>query len=174
MTTIRFYKPNPKDWLSMACYYGGSLRHDMSLSHVALEWDGGITDYTSGGFNYYTVNDEIKDRPPEVILYINTSHSEIRDMYERAKVFAAIGSKLTYGSLFKKMLDLPMRMQDILCTDYIQLILGEDPQHLTPMEMLDQYFPMASQLVFSEYGRQVFQNGEVHVPRSLSKLWESR
>lgn len=135
MTHIRFYAVEPKCFFSRVVHFLGELAgYDMQTVHCALEWDGFVNDFTSDGIGYYTIEEDEEHRKPVVQVEIAIDKALL---YERAMLLANLDLKLNLWSLVKKMLRLPMTRRDLLCTDYVQLLLEEEIMHYSAMEYLE-------------------------------------
>ncbi len=130
---VRFYAVEPNCVFSRLVYFLGKISgHDMTFVHVTMEWDGYVIDFTKDGIAFYSLAEEAEYRIPsaEIALTIDKTM-----LYERSIVLALTGMRLKPTSLIKKMLHLPMRDDDLLCTDFVQLLLKEPPQHMTALEL---------------------------------------
>ncbi|PIG93712.1 hypothetical protein [Gloeocapsopsis sp. IPPAS B-1203] len=77
--TLRFYRPIKNDWLSYLSYLiGWVLGYNMDLSHVAIEWDGGIVGITLFGIELYNKETEAEYRSPDIILYFEVDDAANR------------------------------------------------------------------------------------------------
>lgn len=134
MAFVRFYAVEPDCFFSRAVHFLGKLAgYDMQLVHCALEWDGFVNDFTIDGIGYYTVEEDEEHRESDIMVEIAIDHALL---YERAMVLAYMDVRLNPWVLIKKMLRLPMRPQDLMCTDFVQLLIGDEPKHYSSVEFL--------------------------------------
>lgn len=146
MTQIRFYEVDTDCFFSRAVHFLGRLvGYDMDLVHVTLEWDGFVSDFTIDGIGYYSVEEDEQYRIPAVKVEVDIDKALL---YERSMILAYTNLKLTPWALIKKMLGIPMSPSDWLCTDYVQLLLGLEPNHYSAKELLDEL--ISGSIVFTE------------------------
>lgn len=139
MVSIRFYTVDPSCWFSRLVCFFGAFKHDMTLTHVSIEWDGFVSDFTIDGLGYYSVIEEEAVREPVCIVYVE---ADTGILYERLQSISWFSPKLKIISIVKKMFKLSMNLDDLLCTDFVQIILGEEPLHLTPVEYMKRLTPV--------------------------------
>ncbi len=150
MSSIRFYAADD-DHYGKLIKYMGSWRYNMALIHVAFEFDGGIVELTREGFSYYTLEDELESRPADVILYLQEDIDADKEaMYVRASTLAFTEVRVKARSLLKKCFGVPLAENELLCTDFIQLMMGHEPLHLTAVELLDHYMDYAYSVTVQE------------------------
>jgi hypothetical protein len=175
--TIRFYRPIAKDWLSnLNAVVGRLFGYNMDLSHVAIEWDGGILGITLHGMELYSKEAEAEYRSPDIILYFETDDDDIKKKYIWANILAlspAVGLKLWSIICFAFN---PKSTRLWLCTDFVEF-LGFFPHNdipsLTPVQLLKKYASKSSMMYVTDYGKKVLEREQIPLSHVLPEMWES-
>lgn len=173
--TIRFYRPVKNDFLSYGSYLiGRLLGYNMDLSHVAIEWDGGIVGVTLFGVELYNKEAEAEYRHPDVILYFECSDIDIRRMYAVTSMFILSNTKLKL-SHFLKFITKRQMATTFICTDFVEVI-GFNPTEptmsLTPVELLKKYASNSKMMYVSDYGRKVLEDEQIPTSCIVPEMWE--
>lgn len=173
--SLRFYRPLRSDWLSYKSYLiGRLLGYNMDLSHVAIEWDGGIVGITLYGIELYSKEAEAEYRMPDVILYFECTDADIKRMYAVTTIFILSKMRLKLTQ-FLKFITKRKMANSFICTDFVEVI-GFNPKEptmsLTPVELLKKYASKSKMMYVSDYGRKVIENESIQVSFIVPEMWE--
>lgn len=114
-------------WVGLTLKY----RKRPRFVHTALNIGGDFIEMSVYGL---TVS-EGYDETLEAAIPIEIDGLTLNEVWARAEVLAYLGTRIELCDLVKRWFGL--RSRNPLCTDAVQLILGETPQYLSPDELYE-------------------------------------
>lgn len=140
------FHPKNDDYLSLACYHGGKFaRLPMGdFSHVSLHIGRQVYELTWEGVALY------KDGHIPRLVWSSIPFLMSFDAWqlasERLMALIRANVKLDWADLIRMVGR--RKVKGLLCTDFIEVVLGTDPSHLTPLELHGKYQYLYGQVIW--------------------------
>ena len=132
---VLFYEVDWSDWLSRLIWFGYRLlRIDSQLTHVAVVLDNLVSDITIHGVAMYTK----PLRKPKCVAAWEVGDLHLAFAQERLTAITAAGTRLKATDVVMRGIKAPTgNNHTLLCTDFVEIVLGLEPTHSLPHELLN-------------------------------------
>ena len=137
LVVVQFHPRLPNDFISFICYYGGKLsRLPMGLfSHVSLKVDAFVYELTWSGIVAYS--DKDFTRPVLDTISFDVEYEDLQKIFDRLITLSHANVRLSVIDLIRMVMR--RKVKGLLCTDFVEIVMGYPPSHLTPFELFERF-----------------------------------